>query len=159
MRILIRIENGQVGDGMADHSISCKNAGLNDVNLLASMNKSMILDEGHRNRMGISELTSRMRAWLQADYQACIFECTGRSVGYALYRPESEWFYLRQFFIEREWRRQGLGRQAIDLLAVQWAGTHSRIRLDVLSGNRVGLAFWRSVGFEEYCITLERHLP
>ena len=32
----------------------------------------------------------------------------------------------------------------------------ARIRLDVLIGNAGGIQFWRSVGFEDYCITMER---
>jgi hypothetical protein len=29
------------------------------------------------------------------------------------------------------------------------------VRVEVLVGNAVGVAFWRSVGFRDYCLTLE----
>ena len=37
-------------------------------------------------------------------------------------------------------------------------GSKTRIRLDVLVGNERGIAFWKSLGFEDYCITMEREL-
>jgi hypothetical protein len=40
------------------------------------------------------------------------------------------------------------------LAAHIWAG--QRLRLDVLTGNAAGIAFWRAVGFQDYCLTLER---
>ena len=30
-----------------------------------------------------------------------------------------------------------------------------RIRLEVLVGNANGIAFWRSIGFQDYCVTME----
>jgi hypothetical protein len=33
-----------------------------------------------------------------------------------------------------------------------------RIRIDVLVGNQAGIGFWRSVGFRDYCLTMERAL-
>jgi hypothetical protein len=30
-----------------------------------------------------------------------------------------------------------------------------RIRTDVLVGNKIGIDFWKAVGFQEYCITME----
>jgi hypothetical protein len=39
-----------------------------------------------------------------------------------------------------------------------WAGV-PRLRIDVLVGNTVGAAFWRSVGFKEYSITMEMEPP
>jgi predicted acetyltransferase len=119
------------------------------------MNWRLIRDEGHRNRMSKEELEARMSQWLQGEYEATLFEEGERTVGYALFRREPEYVYLRQFYIRAEYRRQGLGRAAIDWLSQHaWGG--ARVRLDVLIGNAAGISFWRAVGFRDYCLTLER---
>jgi ribosomal protein S18 acetylase RimI-like enzyme len=64
--------------------------------------------------------------------------------------------YLRQFYVPLELRRQGIGRAAIEHLRAHYWQDRPRIRLDVLCGNATGIAFWRAVGFEDYCLTLER---
>jgi predicted acetyltransferase len=77
-----------------------------------------------------------------------------RTSGYALFREEADYFYLRQFFVGEEFRRRGVGRAAITWLnAHVWRGRP--IRVEVLAGNVAGIAFWRSVGFGEYSVTME----
>lgn len=126
-----------------------------DVAQLAAMNRQLIRDEGHRNPMSLMELEDRMRGWLRHEYEAILFMVDGATAGYALYRRDQDWTYLRQFFILPERRRQGLGRAGIQwLLQNQWPAGH-RIRLDVLIGNTAGISFWRSVGFHDYCVTME----
>jgi GNAT superfamily N-acetyltransferase len=120
------------------------------------MNRSLIVDEGHRNRMSLDELSERMRGWLEGEYRAVIFDEEGTCVGYALFKQAPDWIYLRQFFVRQDRRRQGVGRAAIKWLSTNvWPGP-ARLRLDVLVNNAAGLAFWKSVGFEEYCVTMER---
>jgi ribosomal protein S18 acetylase RimI-like enzyme len=63
--------------------------------------------------------------------------------------------HLRQFFVSRDHRRQGVGRQAMTLLLQQVWPPDARISLDVLVQNQQGLAFWKALGFSEYAITLE----
>jgi predicted acetyltransferase len=119
------------------------------------MNKQLIDDEGHRNPMSIAELERRAADWLSGVYTAVLFISGGEPCGYALFRQEPDHIYLRQFFVCRDHRRRGVGRAAIAWLrANPWAGV-SRIRLDVLVGNQVAIAFWRSLGFHDYCLTLE----
>ncbi len=126
-----------------------------DAAQLAAMNRQLIRDEGHRNPMSLMELEDRMRGWLRNEYEAVLFMVDGAIAGYALYRHDQDWIYLRQFFIMPELRRQGLGRAGIQwLLQIQWP-TGRRIRLDVLVNNTSGISFWRSVGFHDYCITME----
>lgn len=133
-----------------------RNATAADVFVLARMNHQLIRDEGHRNRMSVSELEERMRSWLEGEYQAVLFEDEQGAVGYALYKWEAEWVYVRQFFVQPERRRQGIGRAAWAWLQQNRWREAPRIRLDVLIGNAVGIQFWRSLGFEDYCITMER---
>jgi hypothetical protein len=82
-------------------------ATIADAPLLAAMNGHLIQDEGHRNRMTVAELEARMAGWLRGEYQAVLFEEAGQPVGYALYRRDPEYVYLRQFFVRREFRRCG----------------------------------------------------
>lgn len=133
-----------------------RRATLDDVGVLAQLNQQLIRDEGHRNRMTLPELEERMTGWLAGDYEAVLLEREGRPVGYALFRREPESVYLRQFFVAPECRRQGIGREALKWLSEDvWAGAQ-RVRIDVLVGNEAGVAFWRAVGFRDYCITMER---
>ncbi|GMW00647.1 MAG: hypothetical protein AMXMBFR84_17840 [Candidatus Hydrogenedentota bacterium] len=123
---------------------------------LARMNQKLIADEGHRNPMTFEELRQRMLAWLSSEYEATVLRCDAKTVGYALFRRETEFIYLRQFWIAPEYRRRGIGRAAIAWLETNvWHG--HRIRLDVLVNNAPGIAFWRAVGFEDYCLTMEKN--
>lgn len=126
-----------------------------DVAQLAAMNQQLIRDEGHRNSMSADELEVRMRHWLRDEYLATIFSVDGSTAGYALFKHERDWIYLRQFFILPDLRRQGFGRAGMQwLIQNPWRGGR-RIRLDVLVGNTSGILFWRSVGFDDYCLTME----
>lgn len=133
-----------------------------DVPLLATLNHQLIRDQGHRNSMTVPELEARMRRFLHSEgYTAVLFERDGDGAGatavvaYALYRPaEDGGVYLRQFFVTRDARRIGVGREAIRLLRAHWpAGI--RITVDVLPSNEIGQSFWRSLGFTDYSLTLE----
>lgn len=127
-----------------------------DAAALARMNGELIRDEGHRNPMSVTEIEARMARWLEGEYQAVLFEEAGAALGYALFKCEPEWVYLRQFFVERGRRRKGIGREALkQLMAGAWKDA-PRIRTEVLCENAAGIAFWRAVGFEDYCLTMEK---
>src|SRR6185295_5473286 len=115
--------------------MSFRYAEVSDAALMAGMNHDLIRDEGHRNRMSVAELESRMRDWLVGEYRAVLFERNGSPAGYALFRDEPEFVYLRQFYVRPEFRRQGVGREAMSwLLANVWKNA-KRVRLEVLIGN------------------------
>lgn len=123
--------------------------------MLAPLNAQLIRDEGHRNSMTIAQLEQRMVGWLRGEYQAVIFELASLVIGYALFRREPEHVYLQQLFVDAAHRRRGVARAALRWLwRNAWADA-PRIRIDVLVGNRDGQAFWRAVGFREYCVTME----
>ena len=127
-----------------------------DAELLAPLNAQLIRDEGHRNRMSVPQLAERMRGWLSGEYRAVVFDDDDGVVGYALFRQEPEHIYLRQFFVRPESRRRGIGRTALLWLRHNAWGSDVRVRVDVLVGNELGQVFWRAVGFNEYCVTLEQ---
>jgi GNAT superfamily N-acetyltransferase len=91
-----------------------------DFQLLASLNQQLIRDEGHHNSMTIAELEERMRGWLIGEYAAVVFEEDVAVVAYALYREKPDEIYLRQLFVARERRRQGIGRQTIEILRSEY---------------------------------------
>lgn len=126
-----------------------------DASLLAKMNQQLIRDEGHRNKMTLLQLERRMSDFLQTKYTAVIVSSGNDDIGYALYREEPEWVYLRQIFVKSEMRRKGVGRKIICWLKKNPWKDSKRIRVEVLVGNLEGISFWHAVGFKDYCITME----
>src|SRR5208283_2565582 len=120
-------------------------------------NHRLIRDEKHRNPMNQAQLARRMKKWLAKEYTAYLFTEREKIVGYCLFRKEKEFIYIRHFYIERIHRKKGLGRKAFNLLSKEvWKKTPV-LRMDVLVGNRVGLHFWKDLGFRDYCLTMERN--
>jgi len=130
-------------------------AGNDDLDLLAEWNHQLIGDEGHRNPMKVPELRDRMRTWLAGEYKAVIFTLRGEAVAYALYREGTKEIYLRQLFVQRDRRRQGIGRCAVDILRNEIWPRHKRLTVEVLTANRPGVAFWRAVSYTDYSLLLE----
>lgn len=109
--------------------------------------------------MTLLELKQRMRDWLVSEYRAVLFEKSGEIAGYALFRNETAFVYLRQFFVLPAYRRQRIGQQA---LAWLWANAWTdaqRLRIDVLVGNVSAQRFWHAVGLRDYCTTMEMEFP
>jgi len=131
-------------------------ASVADASVIAPMNAQLIRDEGHRNAMTVPQLAERMTDWLNTEYQACLFELESKVIGYALYRVEPEYIYLRQLFVQPEMRRRGIACRALEWLRQNAWGARARVRIDVLVGNPSAIEFWRSVGFTDYCLTMER---
>ena len=131
-------------------------AGKDDLRLLADLNRQLIEDEGHSNPMSVAELENRLRAWLVRTYTAVLFMNDGSVVGYALYRTDNMGIFLRQFFICRDARRKGFGREAMDLLFRRVWPAGALVTLEALSANRAAIDFWRALGFEDYAVTMRR---
>ena len=132
-----------------------RRATLDDCGLLAELNHQLIRDEGHRNRMSVAELEQRMRDWLATEYAAILFEDGVETVAYGLYREEAGGIYLRQLFVARNQRRQGIGRAAMEILRSKLWPKDKRLTVEVLTENTAGVAFWRAVGYKDYSLTLE----
>lgn len=131
-------------------------ATIDDLSLLTQMNRKLVQDEQHRNRfMTMSELEERMRGFLMGKYRAVIFENGGETLAYALFCDEGDHIYLRQFFVDRNRRKQGIGRKAVEILKEDVWPKDKRITVGILSHNKVGYAFWKAVGFNDYAIELE----
>jgi len=121
-----------------------------ELDLLAVLNKQLIEDEQHENKMSVEQLRERMKKFINSDYKAYLFEENSKTIGYALVDHTRQPLYLRQFFICRDVRRKGYGRAAfkelLDLLKT------NVIDIEVLLWNVRGMEFWRSLGFKERSI-------
>lgn len=128
-----------------------------DVPLLADLNRQLREDEAPLAEPLRVNFEERMQGWLAGEYAAVLFELDETPIGYALWRDnEGRGIYLRQFFVARERRRQGLGRKAFELLSRDVLPPGTDITLEVLEQNPVGFAFWRALGFGAYARTLVR---
>jgi len=136
-------------------TLSWRRATTQDADLLGQMNRLLIEDENHHNTMTVMQLQRRMRSWLATDYVGVIFEREGRFAAYVVYIENSVQVYIRHFFVSREFRRMGVGSQAIRILLDQVLPSNKRLLVDALSANVPAVEFWRSVGFSDYAITLE----
>ena len=142
-------------------SLTLRTATDSDLSQLARMNKELIEDEGCRNPMSIVELGQRMRGWMHGDWQVVLF-CDARVVvGYAVYQFRKDEYltditvvYLRQMFVERSRRSQGLGKCALQLLAQTRFPPDAAVVIDVLATNPRGAKFWSQVGFQTHCTTM-----
>jgi len=116
---------------------------------LAELNQKMIQDSGHHNGLDHDGLFQRMLNWLTSgEYQGHLISHDGQVIGYCLTKREPGRAHLRQFYIEPEYRRNGLGTRAVQLLLNGHLGGIEMIHLDVHPGNAAGIAFWRQNGFE-----------
>ena len=135
-------------------------ATLDDVPVLAALNKQLAADEGHRNQSRPCVwFQERMRTFLSEEgYKAILFEDGDGVVAYALYlddEKDSGRIYLRQFFVLRDRRRKGIGREAMRLLMDEIWPKGRRLTVEVLWQNTAAMAFWKAVGFREYSLELE----
>ena len=133
-------------------------ATVNDVPILSRMNRQLVEDEQHRNRFkSDSWFEERMCNFLTGGYKAILFEIEGKVVAYALYtdHPDhSDTIYLRQIFVVRPHRRQGIGREAMRILNEEIWPRDKRLTVEVLVSNEVAQAFYKAVGFREYSLEL-----
>ena len=131
-----------------------------DAPLLADINQQLIQDEWGGGGMPLEHLEARMRRWIEeGDYKAIVFLEGGKTVAYSLVSIDEDSAYIRHFFVLHEHRGRGYGRRAIGTLLGEIIPADLRITLDVLASNQVGHAFWKSVGFSDYAIRMERNPP
>jgi len=136
-------------------SLKFRPATLEDCPRLAEMNRQLIVDEGHRNPMNLSQLEERMRGWLAGEYRAFIGEAAGEPVVYALFREQVTELYLRQLFVARHYRRRGIGREMLQFLRSEVWPRNKRLTVEVLVANGAAMSFWRAVGYRDYSLLLE----
>jgi ribosomal protein S18 acetylase RimI-like enzyme len=134
-----------------------RNATPDDAVMLGELNLQLVQDQRHRYASKpLPFFQDRMRGFLVGEYRGVIFEDRGEVVAYALYRDYGEdGVYIRQLFVARHRRREGIGRVAMQTLIGEVLPARRRITLEVLTGNAPAFALYRAMGFREYCSTLE----
>ncbi len=143
-------------------SLILRRAIENDLKILAQMNKKLIDDEGSSNPMSIQELEERMKSWFLLDWNIDLICNDAQIIGYALYQyrenqndKEQEEVFLRQYFINPDFRNQGFGQAGIKLLLEKRFKPDQTIIIDVLESNPRGINFWKKAGFTPYCTTMK----
>ena len=138
--------------------LTWRRATAQDVRLLAGMNAELSRDEGAAPVGSLADYEERLRTWLDTDrYQAALAHRGDEPIAYVVWRDDPDYadVFVRQFFVVREHRGQGLGRrlfeQAVDEF---WAGR--LLRLDVYDSNPRGGAFWESLGFVPFSRLMRR---
>ena len=141
---------------MTDLLMEYRFADKNDFDLLAEWNHQLIQDEGHRNKMPVSQLRERMVGWLQSRmYRAVLFSVENNPVAYALFRENPTEIYLRHLFVSRDHRRLGHGRKSMQILREEIWPKNKRMIVEVLTANTAAVEFWQAVGYKDYCLTME----
>jgi GNAT superfamily N-acetyltransferase len=130
-------------------------AGPSDLATLVAANERLLADEEHPKRYSEQQLRALWEAWLKEGFRAVLFEESGALVAYALYRLSDDGIYLKQFYVERDQRRSGAGREAFEYLRDEIWAPGIRVYVDSLWHNTAAIDFWREMGFREYSLTLE----
>jgi ribosomal protein S18 acetylase RimI-like enzyme len=130
-------------------------ADLSHVDKLAELNKRLIEDECHPNPMDVAQLAERMSGWLLDEYAAYLAILNGEIVAYCLYRDDGDHYYLRQLYVDRGFRRQGIATQLLDWM-YQHVWIDKMVRLDVLAHNKDAIAFYEKYGFKVGCLRMEK---
>lgn len=136
-------------------SVTYRLANTDDVIFLAPLNAQLIREEGRRDAMTEPELEKRMEEWLESDHQAVVFESGLDIVGYALYRFETESVFLKHLFVSSEYQQEDIAQNALDWMKSTVWKDKERIRIEVLAANKKAIEFWKTVGFEDYCLSME----
>ena len=123
-----------------------------DVDLLAELHLQLIEDERADGSWDFSQLAALMRDRITAEYKAFLFTEGTTTIGYALCDVTREPVCLQHFFICRDERRKGYGRQAIRAL-LDTLGI-ATLDIEVYAWNERGIAFWSALGFETRCYSM-----
>jgi GNAT superfamily N-acetyltransferase len=144
---------------MRNEGLGWRRATRRDLPLLAEWNRRLIVDErAWKVTLGdVPFLRRRLRRWLSGPYRAVLFHRLGVPVAYALYRKREQGVYLRQFYVDRPRRRDGVGRAAWRLLFREVLPKKGDVSVDVLLHNRRGMAFWHAAGFRDRAMRMVIH--
>ncbi len=127
-----------------------------DTELLAAMNEQLIADEGHRNPMGVAELRARNGRLAGVGIPRSRVRTGRQSSRVHAASSRRAWSYspapvLRRAPIPASRHRT----RRVPPVSSRGLPGASRIVLEVLTANAAARAFWATVGFREYALTLE----
>ncbi len=128
-----------------------------DAPMLAAFNQQLVQDEWGGGSMSLEQLTERMRRRIVDDeYRVVLFRERGNDVAYALVTADDESAFIHHFYVTPDYRGEGVGREAMEMLFREVIPPTARVTLDVLANNESGRTFWRSAGFSDYSVRMER---
>jgi len=141
--------------------LTWRRATRRDLPLLVEWNRRLVVDERawKCTAKDLPFLRRRMRRWLAGPYRAVLFLRGGIPVAYALYRRRENGLYLRQFYVDRPFRRRGLGQEAVRLLLGRILPKGHDLSVDVLLHNKPGMGFWHSAGFKDRAMRMVFRRP
>lgn len=136
-------------------------ASVKDAGLLARLNARLVEDGADFGPADHDYLERRMRRWLSGggNHGVLFEDARGQVVAYAVYQEFPREIYLRQFLVLPAARHGGIGREAFQLLRGSLWSADKRLTLEVMSDNRNGYRFWRSLGYRDCAMTLEIPAP
>ncbi|MFC3801458.1 GNAT family N-acetyltransferase [Cohnella sp. GCM10012308] len=145
--------------------LSLGSATERDADVIAAMNLQLIQDEGSSNPMNLVQLRARVLDWLESGWSIDLFFRGEKEIGYAVYKLQAAPYdetetevYIRQFFINRDDRSKGYGREGINLLKKDRFGKANTMIIDVLETNPEGRRFWEKIGFKSYYTNMRKPL-
>jgi predicted acetyltransferase len=127
---------------------------VDNLPLLAELNKQLYEDEKNDNIPAINILEERLKYAMEQGSKAYLFIDSDEAIGYALVKTQVSPYYLSHFFICRDMRKKHLGTIAFNQLMNEL--NVDSIDLDVFCWNQRGQEFWKSLGFKERCIIMRK---
>lgn len=136
---------------------------IDDIRQIAAWNIQLHLDEGS-TPLTTTEAESRYEAWIKNDeYSGLVFWLDNVACGYILYEYNEAgndvrspaYYYVRQFYIDKNCRRVGAGTRAFKLFKEMCVSAGTKINLETNISNPNGQKFWESLGFEACEIAYE----
>jgi len=128
-------------------------ADISNLELLHRMNRELMEDERYDRPPTDEVLVKRWNDFLTLGrYGTFLFKSGSDVIGYAVVHLDDDPLYLRHFYICREHRRAGWGTVCFNALLDKL--NTKKIDIEVMSWNKRGMGFWRSLGFTERCRSL-----
>lgn len=128
--------------------IQLRAATLADCELLATMNRELLVDEGSPDALPQSQLVERMQRWLHEGWRAVLILVNKVAVGYILFQEQPAEIYIRHFFVKSMFRGKGVGQAAFALIQSEHFPAGANLALDVLASNPGARRFWERLGFQ-----------
>ncbi|MFP4376072.1 MAG: NUDIX domain-containing protein [Spirochaetales bacterium] len=126
-----------------------------DVPVLAKLNEELLQAQNVESGMTLEALEVRMREFLAADYQAVLFVFRDAVVGYALFKLQPKFAFIRHIYVNTDAGKKVRVETAFQLLRKGELQDYASIRLDVPEGNKDSLQIWESIGFQPRSVRLE----
>ena len=139
-------------------TVAIRKADPADVALLAQMNHRLVTDQGSVSTYSLQKFAQRFEEWLRTgEWQVDVVVEKEQIVGYAVYQERRDYYcedkkvtYLRQFYIDRQYRGKGVGREALMTLVRTRFPKDMEVAVDVVASNPGGREYWSKMGFSPY---------